>query len=73
VPRVSAPPAVFSCRLLLGLRLELPTFVVDDNETKPRSLQEPREVCYACKARIAFSRHDNVVRRRGPERHLTLA
>jgi hypothetical protein len=60
VTRVSSSAAISSRGVLLGLWLELPTLVIDNDEMKSRCLKQTREVGDACKTRIAFSRRNDL-------------
>jgi hypothetical protein len=70
--RVSASSAVFPRGFLLGLRLELPAFVIDNNEMKPRSFEQTRKIGDACESRVAFSRRNDLARDVGARRELAL-
>jgi hypothetical protein len=72
VPRVSASAAVFSRVLLLGLGLELPSFLVDHDEMKPRRFEQARKIGDAYQVRLALSRHHYVPRHGGLERQFAL-
>ena len=65
--RVSASSAVFARGVLLGLRLELPTFVIDNNEMKPRCFEQPYEVGDTREAWSAFEPRHHLVRYAGAQ------